>query len=102
MFKFKANKTIHHRVNGNWETWQKDEEFDAPESEEKVLLLKGAEKLGEEVKEEIKEEPKDELDLKKMTKDELNDFAAKNGFEEEISTSMLKSEMIEKLEELLG
>ena len=104
MFKFKATKTIHHRIGGNWETWQKDEEFDAPESEEKVLLLKGAEKVcDKEVKltEGRDEVVSVELDFKKMTKDELNDFAAKNGFEDEISSSMLKSEMIKKLEELM-
>ena len=38
---------------------------------------------------------KTEEELKKMKKDQLNDYAAKIGFSEEINTSLKKSKMIE-------
>ena len=48
---------------------------------------------------ETKSKPKEQKQIKDMTKDELNDFAAKKNID--VNTEMLKKEMIDKiLEEL--
>lgn len=41
-------------------------------------------------------------DFSKMKKDELNDYAARKGYEKEIKPSMKKKTMVEKLKGLFG
>lgn len=53
------------------------------------------------VSEIVSEKPKIQMlgkdDLKKMSKDELNDYAAKLGFEKEVNSSMGKIKMISEI-----
>ncbi len=53
-------------------------------------------------KEIVSEEKEEVPDLDSMKKDELNDYAAKKGYEKEIKSSMKKKSMVEKLKYLLG
>ena len=77
------------------------EEDSTEEIEPEVEESTSEEVDGETDTEESKEEEVEEVNFDKMTKDQLNDYAAIHGFSKEITYSMRVGEMREKLRELI-
>lgn len=100
-----TSQTKRFKINENWVDLEPNSIIDVPESY--YLKEAGLEKVTDSI---IDLKKKDSLfkrvieisiksfeELKKMTKDEINDYSAKLGFTKEINSSMKKSEMIKTL-----
>ena len=101
-YKNSTNQTINFKENDNWHTIHPGEQVEVPEMIWKPAGL--ITQLDNVAKKEVdkKVDPvKEEIDLNKMTKDELNDYAAENGIKKEINSSMKKKSIIETLKKLL-
>jgi hypothetical protein len=99
-FKNISNKSINIKLGSDWTTIQPSMTCNLPEyiglKEKDLKKVEEKEKVINEIPKEnivLKPELKTEKELKQMTKDEINDYSAKLGLEE-VSCSMLKSEMI--------
>ena len=86
-----TNKIIPHKINGIWKDIQPSKVI---ELGGRAKQIKGLELVETEVESENIGNFADEAKLKKMTKDQLNDYSAKIGFEE-VNTSITKKKMID-------
>ena len=88
-----TNKIIPHKINGIWKDIQQGKVI---ELGGRAKQIKGLELV--EIEVEVESENignfADEAKLKNMTKDQLNDYSAKIGFEE-VNTSITKKKMID-------
>lgn len=103
---FNKNKFFHylnmHNVNVSHVGWEKKLEG----NEDKKINVETVKEIKENVKEADEKIKKVsapvKIDFEKLTKDELNDYAAKQGFEKEIQPKMKKETIINKLKKLMS
>lgn len=102
-FKNISQKPIMLKLGDKWSSIEPESYIDLPGRIGK--REEGLEQIEETKKEEVKKEKVKILskkELQGMTKDDINDYAARNFPDSEINSQMLKKEMIKKVMELQG